>query len=205
MSMKSPTARIAMILSAFIGGVVCTLADLLQKSEASAVLLIGRELNEIFSGVRWPNVIAIVLILSLAVAVSLIFDSGTKKSAFYLGASVLSLLMTATPYKVPPGFKTEPNSVEVNLSISTEDNKPVTNALVTLRDASGKTILSRTRPPGSRLRFFQDGGTYQLSVELSGYQTSTQRLSLQEGSSPQSLSVVLQPSSTPLILQRIFR
>lgn len=199
------SGRIPLILSAMIGGVACTLADLLQKSEASAVLLIGRKLEEVFTGVQWSNVIAIGLVLSLAIAVSLIFESDTKKGSFYLGASVLAILMTMTPYKLPPGFQTQPNSVEVNLSIVTDEEKPVSGALVTLRDASGKKIISRTKLRGSQLRFFQDGGDYRLSVERDGYQTSVQPLSLEEGSPPQTISVNLKRSSTPLVIQRIFR
>lgn len=205
MRKMTPVQRASLILSAFVGGVVCVMADLLQKSEASAVLLIGKKLEEIFSGVQWSNVIAIVLVLGLAIAVALIFESDTKKGAFYLGASVLAILMTITPYKLPPGFQTAPNSVEVNLSISTADKKSVKGAVVTLRDASGEKIVSRTRLPGSELRFFEDGGTYRLAVELPGYETHAQRLSLQEGSPPESISVTLKPSSTPLIIQRIFR
>jgi hypothetical protein len=200
-----PKVRVSLILSAAIGGIFCTLADLLQKAEASAVLLIGRKLDEIFSGVYWANVIAISVVVALAVAVAIIFESDTKKSAFYLGASVLALLMTMTPYEVSPGFKTAPNSVEVDLSIDTQDGKPAKGALVTLRDASGKQILSRSRLPGSQLRFYQDEGTYQLTVELAGYRSRTEPLSVTEGSPPQSMSVTLQPSSTPLILQRILR
>lgn len=205
MKKMTPTTRPALILSAFIGGIVCVLADLLQKSEASAVLLIGRKLEELFFEMQWANVIAIVLVLSLAVAVSFIFESDTKRAAFYLGASVLAILMTITPYKLPPGFQTAPNSVEVNLSISTEDGKPVKGVLVTLRDAAGKKIVSRTRLPGSQLKFFQDGGTYRLVIELNGYHTHTQQLSLKEGSPSETVDVSLKPSSTPLIIQRILR
>jgi hypothetical protein len=201
----TPVQRASLILSAFVGGVVCVMADLLQKSEASAVLLIGRTLEELFFGVQWANVIAIVLVLTLAIAVSLIFESDTKRASFYLGASVLAILMTITPYKLPPGFQTAPNSVEVNLSVSTEDSKPVKGVLVTLRDAAGKKIVSRTRLPASQLQFFQDGGTYRLVVELDGYHTHTQRLSLKEGSPPETVEVTLKPSSTPLVIQRILR
>jgi hypothetical protein len=204
MNSKLARARIALVLSAFVGGFTCTLADLMQKSEASAVLLIGQKLNEIF-GVPSPTLFAIGIILILAAALPLIFESPTKKGAFYAGASVLAILMTITPYNVPPGLKTESNSVEVNLSISTQDKRRVEGAVVTLWDASGRTVKARSRPPGSQLRFFQDGGTYRLTVELPGYKTESRSLSLREGSPPQSLSITLQPSSTPLFIQRIIR
>lgn len=205
MKKMSPVMRLTLVSSAFVGGIVCVLADLLQKAEASAVLLIGRKLEEIFSGLLWANVIAIVLVLALAIAVSLIFESDTKKGAFYLGASVLAILMTITPYKMPPGFQTAPNSVEVTLSITDEDGKALKGALVTLRDAAGKKVVSRSRLPGSELRFFQHGGTYRLVVELDGYHTTTQSLSLTEGSPPEAIEVQLKPSTTPLIIQRVLR
>jgi len=205
MSKTAVAVRISLALSALVGGLVSTLADLLQKSEASAVLLIGRTLGYIFPDLPGPQIIAIGLILLLAVSFSLIFEMDTKKGAFYLGASVLALLMTTTPYNPPPGFKTEPNSVEVNLAIRTQDGKPIAGALVTLWDADGRHILSRTRSPGSQLRFFQDEGRYQLTIELAGYLTNTTHLSLREGSSSYSITVTLQPSSRPLILQRLMR
>lgn len=204
MNIKIAAVRTGLILSAIIGGVICTLADLLQKSEASAVLLLGQKLDEIF-GVSSPTLVAIGLVLSLAIALSLIFESKTKKGAFYIGASVLAILMTMTPYKMAPGFKTEPNSVEVNLSISTNDRRPVEGAVVTLLDASGRTIISRSRLQGSQLRFYQGGGTYRLTVELSGYKTASKNLSLREGSPPRSLLLTLQPYSIPLFIQRIIR
>jgi hypothetical protein len=200
----SAMKKCALILSAIVGGIVCTLTDLIQKSEASAILLIGRTLDQLFSGIPAPNLCAIGLVLLLAVALPLIFESTSKKGAFYLGASVLALLMTMTPYKAPPGFKTEPNSVEVLLSLSTADRRPVEGALVTLWDAEGKTVISRTRLAGAQFRFFQDGGTYRLGVELPGYGSEQRTLSLSEGR-PQSITITLQPSSQPLFIQRILR
>ena len=205
MNIARVPVRVPLVLSALVGGVFCTLADLIQKSEASAVLLIGTKLSEIIPDLPLPNLIAIGLVLVLGVAIAMIFESKTKARALYLGGSVLAILMTAVPYKTPQGFKTDPKSVEVNLSISTQDGRPVSGAVVTLWDVGATTIISRTRTPGSQLRFFQGEGNYQLTVELSGYQISMTPLALREGSPPQSVSVILQPSSTPLIIQRILR
>ena len=193
------------MLSALVGGVFCVLADLMQKSDASAVEHLGRKLGETFSLVQGATLLATLTVLVLAVAVPLIFESSTKTSAFYLGASVLAILMTMTPYEPPSGFQTLPNSVEVLLSIETADGKPANGARVTLRDAGGTQIISRSRLPKSDLRFFQDEGVYRLTVELAGYEVATERLVLKEGQPPQTMKVKLQPSDKPRILQRILQ
>lgn len=198
--------RIALVLSAFVGGVICVLADLIQKDDASAILLIGRKLDKVI-GIPSPTLIAIGIILVIAASLPLIFESGTKKGAFYAGASVLAILMTITPYKAPPELKREPNSVEINLSITTQDGGPVEGAMVTvtpLDKSSGKT-RARSKSQGSQLTFFLEGGSYRVTVELAGYETEVRNLLLREGSPPQSLSITLQPSSTPLFIQRILR
>lgn len=198
--------KTALLASAFVGGIICILADLVQKSEASAVLLIGQKLGEIIE-LQSPILYAIGIILVIATSLPLIFDSTSKKGAFYTGASVLAILMTITPYDVPPGFKTEPNSVEVNLSISTQDGGRAEGAILTVSrlDTNVKTPIARSRIQGSQFKFYLDGGTYRLIVELPGYVTESRTISLREGSSPQSLSITLQPSSTPLFIQRIIR
>ena len=198
--------RIALLASAFVGGIICILADLIQKSEASAVLLIGQKLREII-GIPSPTLFTIGIILFISASLPLIFESKSKKGAFYAGASVLAILMTVTPYNVPSGLKTNPNSVEVDLSISTQNGGRVDGTIVTVSplDASGGTAMARSRMSGSHLKFYLDGGTYRLTVELPGYATEIRNLSLSEGSPPHSLSITLQPSSTPLFIQRIFR
>lgn len=198
--------RMALLTSALVGGVICILADLIQKSEASAILLIGQKLDEVI-GIPSPILFAIGIILIIAASLPLIFESTSKRGAFYAGASVLAILMTVTPYNVSPGLKTTPNSVEVDLSISTQDGGRVEGAIVTVSplDASSRTPIARSKMSGSQLRFYLDGGTYSLIVELPGYATKSRSLSLSEGSSPQPVSITMQPSSTPLFIQRIMR
>lgn len=202
------TTRVNLLASAFVGGVICILADLMQKSEASAVLMLGQKLGEIV-GLPSPTLFAIGIILTIAGSLPLIFESTSKKAAFYAGASVLAILMTITPYDIPPELKTNPSSVEINLSITTKNGGPVKGAIVTVSplDKSGKTrtAIARSKLQGSQLRFYLDSGTYRLTVELPGYATEIQSLALREGNPPQFLSIILQPSSTPLFIQRIFR
>jgi HSP20 family molecular chaperone IbpA len=122
-----------------------------------------------------------------------------------MGASVLALMMTLTPYKLPPGFKTTPNSVEVILKICDSDGRPITGATVTLRSSDEREILARTRLSDASFRFYQAGGRYRLSVEMPGFQRDVRELNLQEESPTQLISVTLQRSSTPLFIQRVFR
>lgn len=196
--------RISLLASAFIGGVICILADLIQKSEASAVLLIGHKLEQIFN-MPSPTLFAIGIILIIAISLPLIFESTSYKAAFYAGASVLAILMTITPYDVPPTLKTIPNSVEINLSVSTQDGGNSEGAIVTVSSLDGSSRIARSKIHGSEVRFYLDGGRYRLIVELSGYATESQILIVREGSAPQIFSITLQPSSTPLFIQRIFR
>jgi len=204
MNIKISTAQVPFVLSALLGGFICILADLLQKSEASAVLQLGQLLDGLFH-IPSSTLVAIGLILILAAMLPMVFDPATKKGAFYLGTSILAIMMTITPYKEAPDFKTAPNSVEVNLSISTQDGKALSGAVVTLWDESGRKIIARSKSQVSQFRFYQDEGTYLLTVEMPGYETYRRSITVKEDSPTMSFSVTLQPSSVPLFLQRIIR
>jgi len=206
MDNKHFKTQVTLVLSAFVGGVLCILADLIQKSEASAVLLIGDKLDEVI-GIPSPKITAILLILAIASSLPIIFESSTKKGAFYAGASILAILMTITPYSVPPGLKTHPNSIEVNLSISTQGGRVARGAIVTVRSGNdpGGTIVARSKLSENQVRFYLGGGSYSLTVELPGYETETRRLVLEEGSSPNAINIMFHRSKTPLFIQRLLR
>ena len=196
--------RITYLGSAFFGGFICILADLIQKAEASAVLLIGEKLEKLL-GLPSPRLFAIVIILIIAASLPLIFEPKSKKNAFYVGASVLAILMTITPYQIPAGLKTEPSSVAVNLSVSTHDNKKVTGAVVTTIPLNTRGKKARSKMRGAKVKFYLDGGKYRLIVELAGYKTVRRTITIREGSPAQSISISMKPSSTPLFIQRILR
>ena len=196
--------HIPIALSSFIGALLCLIADLSQKSDASAILAFAASLNKVCA-VDHRELLAIGIVVALAVALGPIFDIPTKKAAFYLGVSVLSMIMTATPYRPAPGLKSAPNSVEVNLVIADTSGKPVNNATVTIMLPDQQTIVGRSRVAGNQFRFFQDGGSYKLVVEASGYRRVVLTLNLVEGSAAATMSVSLEQSFTPLNIQRIFR
>lgn len=191
-------------LSALVGGVLAVLADLSQKGDASAIINLGYNLSKVF-GLASPATVSTVLILLIAVALALIFDVSSKRQAFYVGASVLSIMMTIVPYKTPDGFKTTPNSVEVVVNLATANQKPIVEAVVSLWREDGRTLVARSQVSSDVFRFYQDGGDYQLSVEMAGYSAQFIDLKLIEGSTGQSLSVILQPSETPIFIQRLLR
>jgi len=89
-----PDSGIAIIVSAGIGAFVAVLADILQKDQASAILKLSQASTAIL---HLSPVYIIPLLVALAIGLCFIFDAGTKKRAFYLGASVLSIIMLAAP------------------------------------------------------------------------------------------------------------
>jgi len=191
-------------LSSFVGGLLAVLADLNQKSDASAILNIGYNLGKVFS-IPSPAIVTTILILFIAIALPLIFDVSTKRQAFYTGASVLSLMMIIIPYKTPDGFKTAPNSIEVVLTIKTADNSPPNETIVSLWAYDGRTLISRSKISSDKFRFYQDAGRYKLSVEREGYGSQFINLNLQEGIQNPPLTITLDPSETPIFIQRLFR
>jgi hypothetical protein len=94
-------------LSAATGGLLAILSDIAQKQDASAVEHLQLALTGVFGLRTYPVIVALVLI-SLAVALSFIFSADSNKQAFYVGASILAIMMTAVPYNAPPSLSTTP-------------------------------------------------------------------------------------------------
>jgi MFS family permease len=92
-------------VSAMIGAVVAVMADLVQKEAASAVLKITGIANVHLGLIVSPLLWALGLVL-LGVALCFVFEPATKKAAFYLGASIIALVMTAIPFQTPPTMVT---------------------------------------------------------------------------------------------------
>src|SRR5437667_3509539 len=87
--------------SGLVGAIVAVLADLMQKDVASAILRMGEVLGDTLHTPS-PSVVAMVVVIALAVAVCFIFECDTTTKAFYTGASILTIVMMAVPYKAPP-------------------------------------------------------------------------------------------------------
>lgn len=107
--MNDVKTRLCIGASGAVGAVMAVLAELMQKKDASAVLRMGDTLYNTFD-LPYARVAGMFLIIALAVAVCFIFQCETPKSAFYRGASILTILMAVVPYNVPPSVNTDPNA-----------------------------------------------------------------------------------------------
>ncbi len=96
-------------LSAATGGLLAVLSDIAQKQDASAVEHLQAALSGVLGVRTYPALVALVLI-ALAVALSFIFNADSNKKAFYIGASILAIMMTAVPYNAPPSLSTSPTA-----------------------------------------------------------------------------------------------
>lgn len=85
---------------AFVGASLAVLADIVQKGDVSAVVKISTVANTTL-GVPLPTIGWAAVLIAFGVALSFVFDADTKKMAFYLGASIIAIVMTATPYTTP--------------------------------------------------------------------------------------------------------
>jgi len=199
-------AKLKLALSAFIGGFFCLLADLAQKSEASSIRNIGLGIGDIV-GASYANckIIAVVLVLICALVLYFIFDPNTKPKAFYLGASVLALMMTFTPYEPPKGFNTQPNSVKVVLNLKTEDNTKIDQATLTLWNSQQNKIMARTQISAQQFTFYQNEGRYILTIEMSGYETEMRNIELKEDVPFPDVDIILHRSVTPGFIQKMLK
>ncbi len=111
MAFELQTAKRSMCLglSAATGGLLAVLSDIGQKQEASAVGHLKLSLSEVLGLQTCPAVVALVLIV-LGVALSFIFNADSNKKAFYIGASILAIMMTAVPYRDVPSLNTVPTA-----------------------------------------------------------------------------------------------
>ncbi len=96
-------------LSAGTGGLLAIMSDIAQKQDASAVEHLQSALGGVLGVRTYPAVVAIVLII-LSIALSFIFSAQSNKNAFYVGASILAIMMTAVPYSPPPSLSTSPTA-----------------------------------------------------------------------------------------------
>jgi hypothetical protein len=87
-------------LSAAIGGIVAMLADFYQKKDASAIYEFTGLVNKYSEQAIPVGAVALGLIV-LSVILAYLQEARSRMSAFYAGASVLTVLMTLVPYDAP--------------------------------------------------------------------------------------------------------
>lgn len=191
-------------ISGAVGGILCVLADLAQKEEASAVLKIGCNLESLLK-IPYANISTVFIVIGIAVALCFIFDVQEKKRAFYLGASVLAIMMTLVPYKAPPSLETVGNSVKVNMTLQTDDGRPVSEAVLTLYDENNR-VIARSKFQSGRFYFYQSDGHYRMCITVPGYRMIDRHLDLNEKERPQiSITIDLKHTSIPISIQRFLK
>lgn len=102
-------------VSAAVGGLIAVLSDISLKEDASAILKIHSGIRGVLRVHWFEPYMAAMVILAIALFLCVVFqkelDTGPK--AFYLGVSVLSIIMTLTPYRQPNSIPIEkPPAVE---------------------------------------------------------------------------------------------
>ncbi|MBZ5663161.1 MAG: hypothetical protein LAO30_01020 [Acidobacteriia bacterium] len=97
--------KICLGLSAATGGLLAVLADIMQKQDASAVEQLKSALGTVLQVRTYPWFVGLLLIV-LSVALSFIFSADSNKKSFYVGASILAIMMTSVPYDAKPGLNT---------------------------------------------------------------------------------------------------
>ncbi len=88
-------------MAGMVGAFVSILGDITQKDDASAVIKIATTVNENLD-LSIPTIGWAMILITLGVVLPLIFEARTAKMAFFTGASVIALIMTATPYEPLP-------------------------------------------------------------------------------------------------------
>lgn len=147
-------------LSAATGGLLAVLSDIAQKQDASAVEHLQLALGSVLGVRTYPAVVAVILI-ALAVSLSFIFSADSNKKAFYVGASILAIMMTAVPYNAPPSLSTSPSAKGIETPVhlgwmdrlitpaqvyaqSTAPSNPSYPVDVHLQTGNGKPVSSAT-------------------------------------------------------------
>ena len=231
---------VAISLSAAVGGFVAGLADIVAKGEgASAIEKIADTATEV-AGMVFPSFVVVFLLMGLAVALCFIFEVQTKKKAFFVGASILSIIMTFVPYELTLSSSplTNPNKkavesstegsrsynffspalcfaqapdetrplVRVRIHLVTDDERPISEAIVILRESQNRKIVARFKFAGSDFVFYQLAGDYIITAEVPGYRIAELKINVQAGGGPESLFVIpLKSTWIPLPLQRFLK
>ena len=106
-------------LAGGLGGILAVLSDLVQKEQASAILKIAYTMETSLL-ISFPPLIAVFLVVGLAIGLCFVFEPETKAKAFYVGASILTIMMTLVPYELPQNLPI--NRGEVKRTNSTGTN-----------------------------------------------------------------------------------
>lgn len=219
-------------LSAATGGSLAILSDITQKQDASAVEQLHSALGGVLGVQTYPWVVMLLLIV-FSVALSFIFSADSNKKAFYIGASILALMMTVVPYKALPGLNTSPPSSGAGAATeqgwwdrflippqvfaqNAPQSSPSSPFIVHLETEDKKPVSSAIfalidPSNGQTIRRSRvQGSDFTFYVNNRTYSLRVQVdgyaiAELPLNLPPRSLTISLIPSSIPLSIQRVFR
>jgi len=229
-SKLSTRQKIYVGLSGGFGGVLAILADLIQKEQASAVVKVDEALRTTLMLSISPLIVA-ALLVGFSVALCFVFSVDSSKSAFYRGASILTVLMTLVPYKVPLSIPTTPEQAQppvqssvidnllvpvvyaqtpagaqakfrIDVRLSTSNGKKVASAIYTLVDPTTGATIARSNVQGNEFSFYVTGRDYLLRVEAPNYSIAQRPLNVK---SSQTITIPLTATWMPLAIQRVWR
>lgn len=86
---------------AALGGLIASIADIVQKEEASAVVKIT-SLSARHLQVAVAPVSVLLLLVLLAAGLCFVFQPANRKASFSVGIGIIAIIMTLTPYRQPP-------------------------------------------------------------------------------------------------------
>ena len=212
--------------SGLVGGTIAALADVVQKQEASAVTKIETVIEtHLLEGGSIPQYTVVLFLALLAVALVFIFGVKTKKTAFFVGASVLSIIATSTPYESVPSLignsntsifrpavffaqAEKPELSRVDIHLETKNAKPISEVTVSLRrlqSLKAGGIIARSKFIEANFSFYQEPGYYVLKIEVPGYQIAEIFLTIVPEIEAESYVIELEPTWVPLSIQRLLK
>ncbi len=230
-----PKFNLPILLSSMVGSIIAIIVDLRTQGSASTINAIKQILDEqLYLSGPMQFIITVILLLAIAGSLSQIFDIKTKKSALYLGASILTVIFTFVPYNDPPPVKIAlSNSEQVTLILLSEENEYPSDVLLKIYDTDTHKIVAQSKMiPGNVridtvssellreikkifpdnvptamkvLQFYLDKGTYEIRIEATDYRITGTIIEVDDIlSSLIVVDVPLVKSFIPLFLQRAF-
>jgi len=158
-SKKNLIELLAVLLAGAAGVASALTADFVQKGDASAIFVMNALFNQHLDVTLEPLLMAIGLMLAGAVTV-FIFEPRNKRSAYYMGASVLAVLWASMPSDgvqgVAPEILNEASALEspVGFDCSLDKQPRIMNASLSetcsIADNGSSTLLHNVRN-GDRL------------------------------------------------------
>jgi hypothetical protein len=221
--LRANDAERSLYIAAMGGALLLATADFVNNQETSVVMKTGDLMLRDF-GYRTPLIMF--LITAIGGFLCWIYRPRNRVDAFVRGASVLTILTLATPYKQAPlsaSIRDLPERVTfsefmiytdrtvsqisqdaVLVRIRTSDGDIQRfDALVTLRDESG-SIVAREQVRAAEFRLAQPAGLYALEIEASGYRRTRSDIEIPGRIRPRVYEIIIDRSDIPLTVQRLY-